>query len=233
MKALFIQAGGTIDYVPGDDTPAGSVVVTNGRIGVTKQFIKANELGALHTQGIFKFAKTSDDIGDGVACYWKVDGDPVEGTEGTGAVTTTKSNNIFLGYSVGAAGVAVAEVAVELFPGAAPSVTVRSQMDNKITDPGPAGAIPVKAGGYVALETAAAETRTLADPSFVGQELLIFGDDIDTSCTITVATAFDDTPYNTIAVTAKGEGIKLIAVSIDGDPVWRVAASFGVLLSNV
>jgi hypothetical protein len=53
------------------------------------------------------------------------------------------------------------------------TVPERGPLESLIADPGNAGAIPVTRSGHVEIVTAAAETRTLAAPSFNGQLLLI------------------------------------------------------------
>lgn len=71
--AQFIQDGDAIDYTPEVDTPAGTVVVLNGLVGVTKQDLKAGELGSIAVTGVFDFPKpTGADTGSGagINVYW-------------------------------------------------------------------------------------------------------------------------------------------------------------------
>jgi predicted RecA/RadA family phage recombinase len=71
--APFIQDGDAIDFTPTQDTPAGTVVVIDMLIGVTKRDIKAGELGAVHVTGVFDFPKpTGADTGSGagINVYW-------------------------------------------------------------------------------------------------------------------------------------------------------------------
>jgi len=73
MTARFIHKGDAIDYTPAEDTPAGTVVVIDTLIGVTKQDIKAGELGALHVTGVFDFPKATGSgtgSGAGINVYW-------------------------------------------------------------------------------------------------------------------------------------------------------------------
>ena len=96
--AQFIHDGNAIDYTPGADTPAGSVVVLNDLIGVTKRSIKAGELGALHVVGVYAFPKaTGSDtaIAKGAQTYWDA---------GNQRATTESSGNIPLGKCTVAAG---------------------------------------------------------------------------------------------------------------------------------
>lgn len=71
--AIFIEKGDMIDYTPGADVAAGAVVVLNDLIGVAKQPIAANQLGALAVTGIFDVPKASGvgtAIGAGKTVYW-------------------------------------------------------------------------------------------------------------------------------------------------------------------
>jgi CHAT domain-containing protein len=56
-QAVFIHEGCSIDYTPAADVAAGDVVVQGDLVGVTKQPIPANQLGALVVEGVFDFAK--------------------------------------------------------------------------------------------------------------------------------------------------------------------------------
>lgn len=90
---IFIQDGGSIDYIPIVDTAAGTVVVQNNLIGITKQAIKANKLGALAVEGIFDFP--TEDVGVwsvGDFAYWS------KGDEW--AVTTPTEENMLIGKVV-------------------------------------------------------------------------------------------------------------------------------------
>src|SRR5690606_31113108 len=67
--------------------------------------IAAGTLGALHAEGVFEFVKDNSDISAGDVLYWDADGDPVGGTAGTGAATTTAASNTLLAFAVADAGV--------------------------------------------------------------------------------------------------------------------------------
>lgn len=71
--AQFIHDGDAIDYTPEADTPAGTVVVIDMLIGVTKHDLKAGERGAIAVTGVFDFPKpTGADTGSGagINVYW-------------------------------------------------------------------------------------------------------------------------------------------------------------------
>ena len=79
-----------------------------------------------------------------------------------------------------------------------------------IPDPGNAGAIDVSRSGYVELSTTAAQTRTLADPTFRGQILdLVFVLD-GGDCVVTAASPVNQTGNNTITFTDVGEHTRLV-----------------------
>lgn len=90
-----------------------------------------------------------------------------------------------------------------------------------ITDPGDAGAIPVTVSGYCPLVTAAGETRTLAAPTYVGQELLLYMKTDMGDCVVTCATTFNETGNNTITFANTGESVRMIAVEEGGNLRWR------------
>ena len=104
----------------------------------------------------------------------------------------------------------------------------------EIADPGTGNAIPVTNSGMVKITTAAAETNTLAIPTFEGQQLGIFcevyavGDRV-----ITVASAINQTGNNTITLGAVEDMIILIGVDKGGTLFWRVLQNDGAALSTV
>lgn len=78
--ASFVQEGSAIDYTPVADVAPGEVVVQNDLVGVAKQPIKANELGALSVEGVFGFPKATgsgQSIDAGVEVFWDAVGEQV------------------------------------------------------------------------------------------------------------------------------------------------------------
>lgn len=101
-----------------------------------------------------------------------------------------------------------------------------------IADPGDAGAIPVDESGTCAITTAGAETRTLAIPTFAGQEIAISMDvDGPGDAVITVAQAINQAGNTIITLNDAGDFILLKGVTIGGALRWRVAANDGATLS--
>ena len=71
--ATFIHDGNAIDYTPGSAVAAGDVVVQGDLVGVAKQPIAADALGALAVRGVFDFPKATGGgsaITAGAKVYW-------------------------------------------------------------------------------------------------------------------------------------------------------------------
>src|SRR3989304_4856812 len=99
-QAIYVQQGEAIDYTPGSDVAAGQVGVPGDFVGVAKTPIAATTPGALAVVGIFDVVKAAVTFTAGVAVFWDADGNPVGGTAGTGAATTSASGNKFMGFAV-------------------------------------------------------------------------------------------------------------------------------------
>jgi len=70
MIARFVHDGKAIDFLSETDIPAGSVVVKNNLVGITKLDIKANVLGALAVVGVYDVEKGNVAIPLGSNVYW-------------------------------------------------------------------------------------------------------------------------------------------------------------------
>jgi predicted RecA/RadA family phage recombinase len=70
MEARFIHDGKALDFIPATDIPAGSVVVQNDLVCVTKSDIMAGHLGAVHVSGVYDVAKGATEIPLGSKVYW-------------------------------------------------------------------------------------------------------------------------------------------------------------------
>ena len=106
----FVQEGSAVDYTPNADVEAGTVVVQNDLVGVTKCKVLANQLGALHVAGVFDFPKAtgaSTAIDAGLNVYWDVAGEEAKTDSESGA-------NKLIGKSVADAGDNDVEVRVRM-----------------------------------------------------------------------------------------------------------------------
>jgi len=232
-QARFIQDGNTIDYTPSSAVAAGDVVVQGSILGIAKIPIAASALGALATVGVFDVAKATGAINLGAAVYWDADGNPVGGTAGTGAATTTSGGNTFMGFAVLAAESGDTTVRVLLLKPITVSNTIHMDLTNVISDPGNAGAIPVTDSGHVDIVTAGAETRTLAAPTDVGQVLLLSMKTDGGDCVIAVATTVNQTGNNRITLNDAGDAILLAAKANGANIRWSVVSNDGCSLSTV
>lgn len=104
---------------------------------------------------------------------------------------------------------------------------------SQLADPGNWNAIPVYDSGTVALVTAGAETRTLAAPTFVGQELTLYCKTYVGNCVVTCATTINETGNNTMTFSATGQAVHLRAVEEGATLRWRFAQADGAVLSTV
>lgn len=126
-----------------------------------------------------------------------------------GAITLGKSTTILTFQSKQAAGAAT----------------------NTIADPGNAGAIAVTASGVCALTSAGAETRTLAIPTFMGQEISLIADTYVGNIVVTSAQAINQAGNTIMTFGVVNDCITLKAMTIGGALRWRTIANDGVALS--
>lgn len=104
MSAIYYSRGESIDYTPETDTKAGDIVFVGDLACVAKLDIKAGELGALATCGVFRVAKGAEAFALGAKVY--------VGTEGK--ATATEGSNKLFGTAIAAAAETDAEVIVLL-----------------------------------------------------------------------------------------------------------------------
>jgi hypothetical protein len=101
-----------------------------------------------------------------------------------------------------------------------------------IPDPGTTQPIPVVRSGTIAITTAAAETNTLAIPSFRGQKLVLCVSVYAVGNRVITSSFRINQAGNTIMTFgAVGDCIVLEAVVIAGVLRWQVTANDGVALS--
>lgn len=228
-QAIVVKDNEIADYTPGADVTAGDVTIQSTLVGIPSSDIADSELGSLTLTGQFDVVKITGAISVGVAVYWDATGDPLGGTAGTGAATTTAAGNTYFGQSVLAA--AETDTTVRLILRS--TDTVNAGLANVIADPGDGNDIVVTRSGSVSLVTAAAETRGLPIPTFVGQELnLGFTTDVD-DCVITAASAVNQTGNNTLTFADAGDQMLLISIYLGAALVWRIVSNDGVALTTV
>lgn len=227
FKATWVAEGDAIDYTPGVAVGAGSVVVQNGMLGIANLDIEANQLGALHTKGVYDIEKETGAVVAGQDVFYKTAGDPVSGTAGSGAASTSGAG-VYAGKATQAAAANDTHVRVRL-AGTRPE----TPLANIIADPGNAGAIPVKNSGSVQLVTAGAETRTLAVPTYVGQQMAISMKTDGGDAVVTVAAAINATGNNTVTFNDAGDTIVLLGIENGANKRWKIIANDGAALSTV
>ncbi len=107
-QATFVHEGCSIDYTPNADVAVGDVIVQSDLVGVAKQAIAANKLGALTVEGVFDFAKATgggSGIAVGTTVYWD---------DTNNVATATATSNKLLGKVVKATADADTTVRVRL-----------------------------------------------------------------------------------------------------------------------
>lgn len=97
----------------------------------------------------------------------------------------------------------------------------------EIPDPGHGGRIDISRSGVVCLKTAAAETRTLPIPNYVGQRLLLVFEKDGGDCVVTVTDGTANRGINveadnTLTFADEGESIELVGIRVDGAYRWTV-----------
>ncbi len=229
MQAIFRQPGNSIDYTPSTAVSAGDVVVQGTLVAIARADIAANALGALATAGVFDGAKITGAMSAGDALYWDSTGDPLGGTAGSGAFTTTAAGNSYAGRVL----VDAAETDTTVNFDLRSTDVVNAGLANDIADPGDAGAIAVTRSGSCPLVSAGAETRTLAIPTFAGQQISLGFKTDGGDITLTVASAVNQTGNNTLVFADAGDQIGLVAIENGAALAWRVVSNDGVALSTV
>lgn len=100
-QANYYKDGDTLNYTPGSAVTAGDIIISNGIAYIAKRAIAASALGAVTPQGegVFDVVKDASTFSVGDPVYWKTTGDPVGGTAGSGAATSTSAGAYLLGYA--------------------------------------------------------------------------------------------------------------------------------------
>lgn len=217
MQAKLYHGSPTmVDYTPGSAVSAGDVVVQGDVPMVAKADIAAGRLGALALRGGIYQVTADGAIGVGRRVVWDD--------------TNNKVSISAAGKPFGVALTAAAADGDLIYVSHDPTPT---HVTSPIADPGTAGAIPVTASGAVEIVTAGAETRTIAAPTYLGQEMLLCMKTDGGDCVITSSAGINQTGNNTITMNDAGDSIRLHAIRSGANLRWRVVCNDGCTLSTV
>ena len=101
-----------------------------------------------------------------------------------------------------------------------------------IADPGNGAAIPVTRSGTIEITTAAAETNSLAVPTFEGQHLtFVLNVRVGGNRVITSSARINTAGDTVITLDTAGDAIELVAIKIGGVFRWQVRFNDGATLS--
>jgi predicted RecA/RadA family phage recombinase len=93
--------GANVDHTPAAAVTGGQVISLNDEmIGVANADIAASKLGSIQVIGIKQFPMAAVTITAGEPAYMDFDGNPVDGTASTGAVTNIRTGNCRIGHFV-------------------------------------------------------------------------------------------------------------------------------------
>lgn len=103
-----------------------------------------------------------------------------------------------------------------------------------IADPGNGNTIDTEESGYVELVTTGAETRILADPAFIGQQLDLFFKTDGGDCVVTTSSPMNQAANNTLTFADVGDHVRLVGHNNPTDGwEWRQVVNDGVALTTV
>lgn len=125
-QAIRFSTGRALDYTAGGTPLLDGTVILNGRTPmVVSGDIPANTLGSVDDNGVWDIVKDSSTFAAGDPVYWNATGNPVVGTAGTGAASSSPSGANLMGSVVpgGAAATGVATVRVKISASAAVTST--------------------------------------------------------------------------------------------------------------
>lgn len=110
---------------------------------------------------------------------------------------------------------------------------LESALSRLVSDPGDAGTINVQSNGLaiVPLISAGAETRTLAAPSTVGQQVMLYADTATGTITLTINSGVSG--LSTYAFSAAGQTLHLEAIKVAGTLKWQMAAATNQVVTSL
>lgn len=209
----------TVKYTHSGATVTDTIYLLNSLPMLAMNSALANVSNIFVIAGLIEYAKVSAQAWTGgVKLYWD---------NSLGQFTTASSGNTLAGFAAEAAANPSATGFIILMP----QLVGTNALENLIADPGNAGAIPVTASGVVALTTAGVETRTLADPTVIGQQLVIIHAVDGGSAAITAASAVNQAGNTIMTQTEVNDSVMLTAVKIGSALKWRITANDGTVLS--
>jgi hypothetical protein len=218
----------------GADVPAGGVVVVNGMALVAVGGVPNGQTGTLTYLEAFNVVKDNSVFAQNDPVYWQAAGNPVGRSAGSGAASSSSASSApLMGFALKAAVTGDDRVQVSLRPMNGTAVNLVSVLTNAIADPGAAGAIPVTVGGTCELSgTTGTQTRTLAAPTFAGQELMLVTSAITSgTLTVTVTNLLNSAgaAKTTIAQSTAGMATALRAIAVGASLYWSVVSSGGTV----
>ena len=230
-QATQIQKGHVADYTPGSDVDVGDVVLQGSLFGIAGLAIEGSALGSLIVDGIFDVLKVGGAISAGELLYWDPTGDPETVDDGSGACTGTAGALKPFGWAIQSALTAATTARVKVIN--VNGIALVGALTQPIADPVDEAAIPITADGHVALVTdGGSEARSLADPTVVGQQLLLYFKVDAGDCVVTAASAINQNADTIMTFSDIGEAIQLVAIEdASGSFEWRVVFNDGVVLS--
>lgn len=205
---IFKAIGDIVNYVTSGAVVSGAAIAIGRLLGILVNDIAASGTGPLRVKGVVTVTKDGTYAWtQGQEIFW----------DATNSRFTSAYTGVHAGLAYAAAGASETSGDLILNEGFLGGV------ENAITDPGDAGAIPVTASGHVLLVSAAAETRTLAAPLAVGQHLrMIFktdGGDIVLTCSTGLDAGTGRTTYR---FQNAGEFLELAACQSGNNIRWRI-----------
>jgi hypothetical protein len=94
-----------------------------------------------------------------------------------------------------------------------------------IPDPGDAASIDATFSGVCALTSAAAETRTLPIPTYIGQWITIILDTDGGDVTLTVTSGYDSGGTTTAIFSTAGQTMEFRGATVGGALRWRLVGN--------
>ena len=104
MATNYVQEGKVFPFTASAATESGQVVVVGSLVGISMADVASGSTGQLAVEGVFDIPAATAAITVGAPVYWDADGDPVGGTEGSGAATATSTDNTLMGHAISAKG---------------------------------------------------------------------------------------------------------------------------------